>query len=211
MTTLCTLINIGLKPTVTARDMLTITRRIVRWLCELRRAQHEAQRALSRLAAIRREYLPFSRRNVEELELLASEYKAKLEATNELLLVYGRNITWDFDGYAESLGFEALADLLNINRVDRQRARGEGWHTLGELVAIHGLENSSESGGDKRGAHSPLYQACFLTMAKFIRTVPEDALSDLFARDVTFRPRIKPGLRLVWPPAQDTAAVSQYS
>ncbi|MBV2132706.1 hypothetical protein KRX52_07795 [Pseudomonas sp. MAP12] len=192
-----TLANIGLKPTTTARDMLTIARRIVRRLCEVRRANHEAQRALRRLAAIRREHLPFTRHNVEELERLADEHRAKLEATRAVLVGYGRLILLDQCGYAESLGFEALADLLNINRADRERARREGWHTLSDLVAIHDLENSAERRGDRWGDGSPLYQACQLALVEFMRTCPEHLLPDPFAPGAPFGPRLPPVLRIV--------------
>lgn len=192
-----TLANIGMKPTTSNRDMLTIARRIVRRLCEYRRANHEAQRALRRLAAIRREHLPFTRHNVEELERQASEYNAQLQATRAVLVGYGRLILLDQDGYAESLGFEALADLLNINRVDRERARREGWRTLSDLVAIHDLENSAEPRPDHWGAGSPLYQACQLAMMEFIRTCPEHLLPDPFAPGAPFGPKLPHVLRIV--------------
>jgi len=78
MTCIRALAEIGLKPNTTTRDTLTIARRIVRQLCEYRRASREAQRALRRLAAIRREHLPFTRHNVEELERQADEYRTKI-------------------------------------------------------------------------------------------------------------------------------------
>jgi len=103
----------------------------------------------------------------------------------------------DHEGIADALGFEALADLLNINRVDREKARREGWRTLSELVAVHDLENSSERRNDERGAGSPLYQAAFLAMMEFIRTTPAHLLPDPFAPGEIFGPRLPPVLRVV--------------
>lgn len=176
-----TLVVIGLKPTTTRRDSLTIARRIVRRLCEYLHVVHQTQRALRRLAAIRREHLPLTRRNVEELERQADKYNATLEATRTVLVGYGRLILGDPEGHAEALGFDAVCDLLNVSRVDRERARREGWRTLAELVAIHRLENSAERPGSRRGEGSPLYQACQLALMEFIRTAPKGALPDPFA------------------------------
>lgn len=103
----------------------------------------------------------------------------------------------DRTGDAEALGFDALADLLNINRVDREKARREGWHTLADLVAIHDLENSSERRGDEWGAGSPLYQACQVALIEFIRTAPADALPDPFAPGEIFGPKLPPTLTVV--------------
>ncbi|WP_090539846.1 hypothetical protein [Halopseudomonas formosensis] len=103
----------------------------------------------------------------------------------------------DKTGDAEALGFDALADLLNINRVDREKARREGWRTLADLVAVHDLENSSERRGDEWGAGSPLYQACHVALIEFIRTAPAGALPDPFAPGEIFGPKLPPTLTVV--------------
>src|SRR5690606_18065818 len=111
---------------------------------------------------------------------------AEWENVRRVLLGYGRLIVLDREGIAETLGFEALADLLNINRVDREQARREGWRTLSDLVAVHDLENSSERRCDDWGEGSPLYEAAFLATMEFIRTTPTHLLPDPFAPGAPF-------------------------
>lgn len=189
-----TLAHIGDKPGTSQRDHLTIGRRVVRVLCERRQNIHTERRALRREAGKLREHLPFTQRAAERLEQQAREHRAEeLEKVRSLLVGYGRLILLDLDGYAEALGFEALADLLNINRVDRERARREGWTTLRDLIAIHDLENSAE----RRGDGSPLHQAYQLAIMEFIRTCPEHLLPDPFAPGAPFGPKLPPELRLV--------------
>jgi len=193
-----TLAHIGDKPGTSQRDHLTIGRRVVRVLCERRQNIHTERRALRREAGKLREHLPFTQRAAERLEQQAREHRAEeLEKVRSLLVGYGRLILLDLDGHAEALGFEALADLLNVNRMDRERARREGWRTLSDLVAIHDLENSAERRGDEWGAGSPLYQACHLAMVEFIRTAPEGTLPDPFAPGAPFGPKLPPELRIV--------------
>lgn len=103
----------------------------------------------------------------------------------------------DREGYAEALGFDALADLLNINRVDREEARRSGWRTLSDLVAVHDLENSAEYRGDEWSQGSPLYQACQLAVMEFIKTAPEGTLPNPFAPGEIFGPKLPPKLSVV--------------
>jgi hypothetical protein len=183
-----TLATIGLKPGITCRDQLTVTRRIARRLgerCEVIRAERSAMR---REANKLRAHLPFTKRQVEELEQQASQHHAaELEGAKQVLRGFGYSILRDAEKMGfDALGLDALADLLNINRVDRERARREGWRTLSDLVAIHDLENSAERRDDRWGAGSPLYEACFLAMVEFIRTAPEGTLPDPFGPDGPF-------------------------
>jgi hypothetical protein len=193
-----TLADIVEKPGTTRRDVLTITRRVVRALCERRRSIHAERRALRREAGKLRQFEPFTRQQADTLEQQAREHRAdELEGARSVLACYGRVLLKDAEGDAEALGFEALADLLNINRIDRERARREGWRTLSDLIAIHDLENSAERRGDEWGAGSPLYQACHLAMVEFIRTAPEGTLPDPFAPGAPFGPKLPPVLRIV--------------
>ncbi|RRV10868.1 hypothetical protein EGJ28_13460 [Stutzerimonas xanthomarina] len=163
--TLRTLERIGSKPGTTRRDLLTITRRIVRHLCDLRSAIRSERQALSRQANKLRQSGPFSQRRADALEQLANDHRAdELENVLDVLEDYGRVLVLDREGYAKALGFEMLADLLNINRVDRERARRAGWFRLVDLVAIEGLENSAEQCGDGWEFHSPLQLACVLAL-----------------------------------------------
>lgn len=191
-----TLANIAAKPGVTRRDILTIVRRLARSICEYRAAIYATRRAYRRHAAVQREHLPFTKRNVKELERLAREYRAdELESARFLLMTHGRMIVMDTAGDADALGFDTLADLLNINQVDREKARRERWRTLADLVAVHGLENSVEHRTEGRG--SPLYQACNLALMEFIKTAPADALPDPFAPGEMYGPKLRPLLRIV--------------
>lgn len=193
-----TLANIGLKPTTTARDTLTIGRRIVRRMCEVRSTIHAERRAMRRKANKLRQFEPFTKQQADTLEQQASDHRAaELASVRLVLLGYGRLILSDPDGCAELLGFEALADLLNINRVDRERARREGWRTLSELIAIHDLESSAERRGDEWGAGSPLYQASLLALVEFMRECPPELLPDPFAPGAPFGPKLPPVLRIV--------------
>jgi hypothetical protein len=191
-----TLANIAAKPGVTRRDTLTILRRLSRSICEYRTAIYATRRAYRRHAAIQREHLPFTKRSGEKMERLARKYQPDgLELARSILVANGRMIVLDPAGNAEALGFEALADLLNINQVDRERARREGWRTLSDLVAVHGLENSAEHRGEGDG--SPLYQACNLALMEFIKTAPADALPDPVGTGEKFGPEPPPVLRIV--------------
>jgi hypothetical protein len=193
-----TLAHIGEKPGTSRRDHLTITRRVVRALCEQRQSIHAERRALHREAGKLREHLPFTRPAIECLERQAREHRAaELEQVLSVLAGYGRLLVMDQEGDAEALGFEALAGLLNINRVGRERARREGWTTLRDLIAIHDLENSADRRGAEPRSGSPLHQACQLALLEFIRTCPEHLLPDPFAPGAPFGPKLPPELRLV--------------
>ena len=193
-----TLADIAGKPGVSRRDTLTIVRRLIRHVCECRNEIRQTRRAFRRQAAIERQHLPFTRHKVEELERLAREYRADImEVARIILLEHGQLLVLDKAGDAKALGFDALADLLNINRIDWEKARREGWRTQADLVAVHGLENSRERRGDEWGAGSPLYQACQVALIEFIRTAPADALPDPFAPGEIFGPKLPPALTVV--------------
>lgn len=176
--TLRTLERIGSKSGTTRRDLLIITRRIVRHLCELRRVIRAERQALSRQANKLRQSGPFTRRRADTLAQLAGDHRAEeLASVVDALEDYGRVLMLDREGYASALGFEALADLLNINRVDRERARREGWCRLLDLVAVEVLENSAERRGDGWAFHSLLQLACVLAL-DFMRTCSPDQLPE---------------------------------
>lgn len=198
MNTVRTLADIGLKPTVTKRDTLTIARRICRHLCAVRNEIRQQRRKLRRQARKLRQFEPFTKLAADMMEEQSRNHRAaEWENVRRVLLGYGRLIVLDREGIAETLGFEALADLLNINRVDREQARREGWRTLADLIAIHGLENSADHRCDEWGARSPLYEAAFLAMVEFIHSTPTHLLPDPFAPGAPFGPPLPPELRIV--------------
>lgn len=69
-----------------------------------------------------------------------SKRAEELASVVDMLEDYGRVLILDREGYARTLGFEALAGLLNINLVDRERARRAGWPCLVDLAAIEGMD-----------------------------------------------------------------------
>lgn len=198
MTCIRALAEIGLKPNTTTRDTLTIARRVCRHACAVRDEIRHQRRELRRKARKLRQFEPFTKLAADMMEEQSRNHRAaEWENVRRVLLGYGRLIVLDREGIAETLGFEALADLLNINRVDREQARREGWRTLSDLVAINGLENSADHRGDEWGAGSPLYQAAFLATIEFIRTTPTQLLPDPFAPGEIFGPKLPPALRVV--------------
>lgn len=198
MNTVRTLADIGLKPTVTKRDTLTIARRVCRHACAVRDEIRHQRRELRRKARKLRQFEPFTKLAADMMEEQSRNHRAaEWENVRRVLLGYGRLIVLDREGIAETLGFEALADLLNINRVDREQARREGWRTLADLIAIHGLENSADHRCDEWGARSPLYEAAFLAMVEFIHSTPTHLLPDPFAPGAPFGPPLPPELRIV--------------
>lgn len=198
MNTVRTLAEIGLKPTTTTRDTLTIARRVCRHACAVRDEIRHQRRELRRKARKLRQFEPFTKLAADMMvEQSRNHRAAEWESVRRVLLGYGRLILLDREGIADALGFEALADLLNINRVDREQARREGWRTLSDLVAVHDLENSSERRCDDWGEGSPLYEAAFLATMEFIRTTPAHLLPDPFAPGEIFGPKLPPALRVV--------------
>jgi hypothetical protein len=176
--------NIASKPEATRRDTLIVTRRAVRSLCEQRQQIQDERNFMRRQAAKLRRFEPFTKRDADELGQQARHHRAiEMDSVHTSLLIFGRIIVLDTAGDAKTLGFDALADLLNINQTDREEARREGWRTLADLVAIHDLENSAEPRGNEWAAGSPLYQACQIALRDFIRTCPEHLLPSLSSPD----------------------------
>ncbi len=174
------LANIGLKPTTTKRDSLTIARHVLRLVCAEREAIHDERHALRRKANQLRRYLPFTRLAVEQMEQMARDHRAnELALLRPVLLACGGSLIHDRDGCMAALGFEAVCDLLNVNRVERERVRALGVVDLAGLIFTHNLEDSASHRGkvNKRG---PLFEACFAAMAEFIRSAPEGGLPDPF-------------------------------
>ncbi|MNG17146.1 hypothetical protein D3C84_1011110 [compost metagenome] len=79
-----------------------------------------------------------------------------------------------------TLGFDAVCDLLNVNRVEREQARAEGVADLAEMIFVRNLEDSASHRGEdwKRG---PLFDACLAAMAEFMRRTPRHLRPDPFA------------------------------
>jgi hypothetical protein len=193
-----TLTTIGTKPGTTKRDGLTITRRVLRLLYLQRDGIHAERRAIKRQAGKLRQFLPFTAQAVSELEQQALEHRAReLEDGRRVLVAFGSTLLLDADGIADDLGFEQLADLLNINPVHREQARRDGGETLRGLAFVAHAEDSATQHGDTWGDGGPLFRACLAATCEFIRNAPEGALPDPFAPGAPFGPRLPPDLRVV--------------
>ncbi|MNN76773.1 hypothetical protein D3C81_1931820 [compost metagenome] len=109
---------------------------------------------------------------------------------------FGQSLLLDHDWLAQVLGFERLCDLLNVNTVEREQARREGFTSLNDLVFIHALEDSVERRAQDWN-DAPLFNACHAAMADFIRDCPDGVLPDPFAPGAPLGPKLPPTLRVV--------------
>lgn len=181
--TIRTLANIGLKPGASLRDRLTIARYVLRQLCAERETIHDERHALRRKANQLRRHLPFTRMAVEQMEQQARDHRAdELELLRPVLLAYGGSLIHDRDGYMAALGFDAVCDLLSVNRVEREKARADGVDDLAGLIFVRNLEDSASHRGEdsKRG---PLFEACYFAFCEFILTALPGTLPDPFGPD----------------------------
>lgn len=195
---LMTLEAVAEKPDATKRDALTITRRVLRHICQQKAQIQAERRAMYRQACKLRRYLPFTAKAADDLEQQASAHKAEtLGALRRVLIAYGKVIIQDRDGLAAELGFDLLADLLSINPAHREQARQSGGESLQGLAYIARMEDSATHHGKQWGEGGPLYQACKATMMDFIRTCPDHLLPDPFAPGAPFGPPLPPELRVV--------------
>ena len=193
-----TLARIAEKPGTTKRDTLTIARRVLRHICQAKRAIHDERHAIRRQAGKLRRFLPFTAQAVADLEQQARDHNDDvLTALRRVLIAYGQTIIHDSDGIAEALGFDQLADLLSINPAHREQARRDGGETLQGLAYIARMEDSATDYGADWGAGGPLFEACNAAMCEFIRTCPEHQLPDPFAPGGVFGPKLPPQLRMV--------------
>lgn len=178
------------KPETSKRDWLTITRLVLRNICQQRRAIHDERHALRRKARKLKQFLPFTAQAVADLEQQANDYSGEvLESLRKVLAAYGQTIMRDSEGITDALGFDALCDHLSINPVHREEARRDGGDygaTLKGLAFIARMEDSTTVHSDEWGAGGPLFEACMVAMSEFIRTCPEHLLPDPFAPDGVF-------------------------
>ena len=192
------LANIADKPGASVSTQLIAMRRVCRLFCHERATIHQERHALRRKAAKLRAFLPFTAATVADLEQQASEPEAEsLERTSRALIGTGRAVILQSASTTAALGFDRLCDLLSVNPTHRAQAIRDGDTGLHELVFIACLEDSATGHGAAWGNGGPLYQACLLAMADFIRHAPEGALPDPFAPGAPFGPKLPPVLRVV--------------
>lgn len=189
------------KPDTSKRDWLTITRRVLRHICQQRRAIHDERHALRRKARKLKQFLPFTAQAVADLEQQASDHGSEVLASlRKVLVAYGQTIMRDSEGIADALGFDALCDHLSISPAHREQARRDGGDygaTLKGLAFIARMEDSNTKHSEEWGAGGPLFEACMAAMSEFIRTCPENLLPDPFAPGEVFGPKLPPQLRVV--------------
>ncbi|SFL45112.1 hypothetical protein [Azotobacter beijerinckii] len=163
------LADLSAQPTTSARTRLIAIRRLCRAFTRELDAIRAERRALRRQAGKLRPFLPFTRLAVADLERQAVSHRSDaVEDLCQALASLGRILVQDREGMAESLGFDGLCDLLNVNPRHRHEAhRAERCGFL-EVIFVEGLEDSAEQrGGGWRDG--PLFNACHYAMMEVIR------------------------------------------
>lgn len=191
------LCDIAAKPGISASTQLITTRRICRNISSNVDSIHAERHAMRRQAGKLKAFLPFTRQAIADLEEQAQTHRSVERAKALVALAgFGQSLLLDHDGLGQSLGFERLCDLLNVNALEREQARRDGITSLSDLVFIHALEDSAERRGQEWN-DAPLFNACHAAMADFIRDCPDGELPDPFALGSPFVPKLPPKLRVV--------------
>jgi hypothetical protein len=185
------------KPGISPMVKLVTTRRICRVFAQGLSTIYDERRVLRRKAAKLKEFLPFTRQRVADLERQAANHRGEsLEHLRDSLAGIGIELLLDKEGLAASLGFDRLCDVLNVGTVKREQARQEGKVSICSMAHAQRLEDSSERQGDERGDGGPMYQACLRGWLVFV----EDCYArdiDPFAPGEAFGPKLAPKLRVV--------------
>ncbi|PWY39834.1 hypothetical protein [Pseudomonas sp. RW409] len=191
------LVDIAKKPGASMSTSLITTRRICRIFGARLDSIRIERRAMRRKASKLRQYLPFTASAITEIEQAAADHRgSEWQDLRTVLSGFGRSLVLDTEGLAEGLGFDRLCDLLAINTVERETARKDGLASLADLVFAYALEESATRRGQDWN-DAPLFNACQLAMANFIKECPEHLLPDPFAPGGPFGPKLPPDLRLV--------------
>lgn len=195
------LADIAEKPSISPSVKLVTTRRMCRVFAQGLIAIHDERRALKRMAAKQKEFLPFSAQRMADLERQASEHRSEsLTHFHNSLTSIGIALLLDKEGLAASLGFDRLCDVLSINPVHRDQARQEGEASICALAFSHRLEDSADLQREGRGYvwgdGGPLFQACLRGWVLFARDCQARDI-DPFAPGEVFGPPSPPVLRLV--------------
>lgn len=185
------------KPGLSPMVKLVTTRLMCREFAQGLSTIYAERRALKRMAAKQKEFLPFTRQRVADLERQASEHRSEsLEHLRDSLAGIGITLLLDKEGLAASVGFDRLCDVLSINPVHRDQARQEGKVSICSMAYAQRLEDSSERHGDAWGDGGPMYQACLRAWVMFARDCQARDI-DPFAPGEVFGPSLPPKLRIV--------------
>ncbi|WP_426385750.1 hypothetical protein [Pseudomonas brassicacearum] len=191
------LLNIAQKPGASMSTSLITTRRICRIFGQRADAIRSERRDIRREAGKLRAFLPFTTSRIEELQQQAMEHRrAEWDDLRKVLGAFGRSLMLDTEGLMDGLGFDRVCDLLAVNAVEREAAKKDGVNGLAELVFAHSLEDSAARRGQEWN-DAPLFNACQIATANFIRDCPEHLRPDPFAPGAPFGQKLPPTLSIV--------------
>lgn len=191
------LLDIAQKPGASMSTSLITTRRICRIFGQRADAIRSESRAIRREAGKLRAFLPFTASRIDEIQQQATEHRrAEWDDLRKILGAFGRSLMLDTEGLMDGLGFDRVCDLLAVNAVEREAARKDGVTGLAELVFAHSLEDSAARRGQEWN-DAPLFNACQIATANFIRDCPEHLRPDPFAPGAPFGPKLPPTLSIV--------------
>ncbi len=163
------LAELSARSTASAHTRLIAIRRLCRVLAHELEDIRAERRALRRQAAKLKPFLPFTRLAMADLERQAACHRsAAMGDLCRALAILGRRLLQDREEMAETLGFDGLCDLLNVNPCHRHEAREAGQCGLLGVIFVEGLEDSAEQRGNDR-RDGPLFNACHYAMVEFLR------------------------------------------
>ena len=191
------LLEIAQKPGASKSTSLITTRRLCRILGQRADDIRTERRAIRREASKLRHYLPFTANKIYEIQQKSSDHRsAEWDDVRKVLGAFGRSLMLDTEGLIDGLGFERVCDLLAVNAVEREAARKDGVNGLAELVFAHSLEDSAARRRQEWN-DAPLFNACQIATANFIRDCPAHLRPDPFAPGAPFGPKLPPTLSIV--------------
>lgn len=191
------LLEIAQKPGASMSTSLITTRRICRIFGQRADAIRNERRDIRREAGKLRAFLPFTTSRIDELQQQATEHRrAESDDLRKVLGAFGRSLMLDTEGLMDGLGFDRVCDLLAVNTVEREAARKDGVNGLAELVFARSLEDSAARRRQEWN-DAPLFNACQIATANFIRDCPAHLRPDPFAPGAPFGPKLPPTLSIV--------------
>ena len=191
------LVRIAQKPGASMGASLITTRRICRVFGERFDAIRQERRAFRREAGKLRHHLPFTANKIYELQEQSTHHrKEQFDDLRKVLAGFGRSLMLDIEGLTAGLGFDRLCDLLEVNIVEREKVRKDGDVSVSDLVFAHAVEESAARRGQEWN-DAPLFNACHLAFADFLKECPRDLLPDPFAPGAPFGPKLPPTLTVV--------------
>lgn len=191
------LLEIAQKPSASMSTSLITTRRLCRILGQRADAIRSERRAIRREASKLRHFLPFTANKIYEIQQQSTDHRrAEWDDVRKVLGAFGRSLMLDTEGLMNGLGFDRVCDLLAVNTVEREAARSDCVDGLAELVFALSLEDSAERRGQDWN-DAPLFNACRIATANFIRDCPAHLRPDPFAPGAPFGPKLPPTLSIV--------------